>query len=141
MKASVSAGVVVTRPGPVGGEVLCVVREDGTIGIPAGQMEPSDGNPAACAKREFREEVGFEVTLKGLVKIVFAIDGTNLSIGVIFYGLPAGDILESKGELPICWVPIYRFLLYLTKDRVFKPHFNIQAVIVAARQDSARLVF
>lgn len=141
MEVSVSAGVVVTRPGPVGREILCVRRPDGTIGIPAGHTESSDGSLGACAGREFLEEVGHRVILQHLVKIVFATDGISLSIGVIFYGQPDGDILESKGELPILWLPTYRFLLYLTKGQVFKPHLNIQALIAATRQDSACLVY
>ena len=64
--AKLSAGLLLHRTGPSGTEVLLVhpggpfwaKKDEGAWSIPKGEHEPDD-DPAACALREFEEELGF----------------------------------------------------------------------------------
>lgn len=129
MNASVSAGVVVKRitdnSSAFGWEVLFVLREDGTYGIPAGRLERE--TPRQCAIREFREETGYDVILEGLLRVITLSAGKEhpFSIGFIFKGQLGKCV--GKGEKKLEWIRPQKFRELLGEDKIFLPQFHIPA--------------
>lgn len=128
MNAIVSAGTVVERKRKDSGdrEILMVVRENDLFGIPAGHLE--NETPVQCARREFREETGYEVILEEVIKIVTiapeeAEEGP--SIGFIFYGQLGEKVAE--GELEARWVSEEELSQLLVDGRLFLPHLHAPA--------------
>ena len=134
MNASVSVGVVVERNEDTfsNREVLFVVREDGKLCIPSGHWERGE-TLVECARREFREETGFEVSIDGLARIILLTREKDLlRLGLIYHGLLGKKV--SEPETGIRWVNHREHMDLVMRNKLFMPGFNIPAFMDCTKE-------
>jgi 8-oxo-dGTP pyrophosphatase MutT (NUDIX family) len=128
MNARVSAGVVVEKGKGLKREILMVVRTDGMLGFPAGEIKGAE-TPVQCATRECLEEIGYEVVIDGLIKIITLEpeEGSEgPSIGFLFHGTLGKKVTE--GEHQIKWFSLTQLLVF-EKTHLFRPQFHMPALL------------
>lgn len=89
----------------------------GLWNMPAGHLDEKE-NIFIGAKREFKEETGYEVELTGMLPIVNFVDGEEHVIIMNFYGkIIGGEIYFDKEEvLDVKWISIHELKAMSDKE-------------------------
>ena len=125
----VSVGVLIEQ----NGELLCVRQVEekgGKWSIPAGHLEPGemviDG-----AKREIKEETGYEITLFGLLGVYNRPKKDSVRIAFVFTAcITGGEEKPRAGEIAeISWLSKDEVRVLLSSDQLYKPKYSARALM------------
>jgi len=120
-----AAVAITVRSGVSGPEILMIQRAvrqgdpwSGHMGFPGGRKEESDASDMACAKRETREEIGFDLDIHGElvcqlsdVNTGWRADRPEMLVAPFVFKVGSTPVFELNHEVDdTLWVPL-SFLL------------------------------